>query len=200
MLEAERTDWPRAMAQRPASTGLARDAVGRIRSLRAAGHRRETHLRKIAALALLVVHGGITAGPLPIEGSYVARTLNGRAIPAELRLPVEDGDFRLFRLEQGVLHLGGGGRFTLYFRYYHQLVRRGTRPVVTPVLSESEVGTYTVKAGRLMLVPTKKKGARSRPTIAATISGEEIRASYLLQNGSGSERVALVLRRDASYW
>ena len=161
---------------------------------------RETQLQMIAELALLVLHGGIAAFPLTIEGSYVARTLNGRVLPAELRIPAAEGDYRLFRLEQGVLRLGAGGRFTLYFRYYHQLVRRGSRPIATPVLAESETGTYTVKANQLMLVPTKKKGARSRPTIVATISGEEIRASYLLENGSAKERVMLVLRRDASYW
>jgi hypothetical protein len=137
---------------------------------------------------------------LPIEGSYVARTLNGRALPAELRIPATAGDFRLFRLEQGVLRLSPSGHFTLYFRYYHQLVRRGTRPIATPVLSESEAGTYTFRNNQLMMVPAKKGGTGSRPTIAATISGEEIRASYLLENGSASERVALVLRRDASYW
>lgn len=160
----------------------------------------ETHLHKIAAVGLIILHGGVTALPLSIEGSYVARTLNGRALPAELRIPATEGDFRLFRLEQGVLRLSPDGRFTLYFRYYHQLVQRGTRPVVTPVLSASETGTYTAKANQLTLVPAKKKGARPRPTIAATLSGDEIRASYLLSDGSTQERVALVLRRDASYW
>jgi hypothetical protein len=67
-------------------------------------------------------------------------------------------------------------------------------------MSESEAGTYTVKAGQLMLVPDRKKGARSRPTIAATIAGEEIRASYLLADGITRERIALVLRRDESFW
>jgi hypothetical protein len=151
-------------------------------------------------MGLLVLHGGGAPLPLPVEGSYVAKTLNGRAIPAELRIPATAGDFRLFRLEQGVLRLSPGGRFTLYFRYYHQLVRRGTRPVATPVLSEAESGTFTAKANQLMLVPAKKKGARTRPTIAATISGDEIRASYLLENGTTRERVALALRRDASFW
>jgi hypothetical protein len=160
---------------------------------------RETQLEKIVALALVVLHGGATV-MAPIEGSYVATTLNGHALPADLRVPATAGDYRLFRLEQGVLRLSPGGRFTLYFRYYHQLVRRGTRPIVTPVLSESEAGTYTLKDHQLILVPSRKERTRSRPTIAATISGEEIRASYLLKNGSASGRVALVLRRDESYW
>jgi hypothetical protein len=160
----------------------------------------EAQLQRIAALGLLVLQGSVAALPPSIQGSYVARTLNGRALPAELRIPATAGDFRLFRLEQGVLRLSPGGRFTLHFRYYHQLVRRGTRPIATPVLSESERGTYAIRANQLMLVPAKRKSARSRPTIVATISGEEVRASYLLQNGSAQERVALVLRRDASYW
>jgi hypothetical protein len=138
------------------------------------------------------------AAPFGIEGSYVARTLNGRAIPAELRIAATQGDVRLFRLEQGVLTLSQGGRFTLYFRYYHQLVRQGAHPVTTPVLSDSEAGTYTLHAGQLTLTPAKKKNERARPTIAANITGDEIRASYLLQDTR--ERVTLVLRRDASYW
>lgn len=160
----------------------------------------ETHLYRIATLALLVAHGDGAPLSLPVEGSYVATTLNGRAVPTDLRLPATAGDFRLFRLEQAVLRLDARGRFTLYFRYYHQLVRRGARPVATPVLSESEVGTYSLRANQLTLVPVKKKGARSRPTIMATISGEEIKAFYVLQNGNTSERVTLVLARDASYW
>ena len=59
-----------------------------------------------------MLHGGNAPPPRPIEGSYVARTLNGRALPAELRIPATAGDFRLFRLEQGVLRLSAGGRFT----------------------------------------------------------------------------------------
>jgi hypothetical protein len=147
-----------------------------------------------------VLHGGVANVPSSIDGSYVARTMNGRPLPADLRIAVTEGDFRLFRLEQGVLRLSSGGRFTLYFRYYHQLVRRGARPTLTPVMSDSETGTYTLKMGKLVLTPAKKKGDRSRPTIAATIAGEEIRASYLLQNAGARERVTLVLRRDASYW
>jgi hypothetical protein len=162
--------------------------------------REETHLYRIAALALLVAHGEGALLSLPVEGSYVARTLNGRAVPTELRLAATAGDFRLFRLEQAVLRLDARGRFTLYFRYYHQLVRQGARPVATPVLSEAEAGTYTLRSNELTLVPAKKKGARSRPTIVATISGEEIKAFYMLQSGSTRERVTLVLARDASYW
>ena len=161
---------------------------------------RETQLQKIVALGLVALHGGVASLPLPIEGSYVATTLNGRVLPADLRIPAQAGDYRLFRLEQGVLRLSRGRRFTLYFRYYHQLVRRGDRPIVTPVLSESEAGTYTLKDKQLSLVPERKERARSRPTIAAIISGEEIRASYLLNNGIVRERVALVLRRDDHYW
>ena len=161
---------------------------------------REKQLQRIVALGLLIFHGGVAARPASIEGSYVATTLNGRALPADLVIPVTAGDFRLFRLEQGVLRLSPGGRFTLYFRYYHQLVRRGTRPVATSVVSASEAGTYTLKERQLILVPSRKKNARSRPTILATISGREIRASYVLDNGSTHERVALVLQRDERFW
>jgi hypothetical protein len=157
----------------------------------------ETRLHKILALTLFVLH---TRAVSPIEGSYVARTMNGRVLPADLHLPATGGDFRLFRLEQGVLRLSGSGRFTLYFRYYHQLVPRGTRPTSTPVLSDSETGTYKVQMGRMILTPAKKKGSGSRPPITATIAGDEIRASYLLQSGSSQQRVTLMLRRDASYW
>jgi hypothetical protein len=136
----------------------------------------------------------------PIEGSYVAQAMNGHALPADLRIPATGGDFRLFRLEQGVLRLGDHGSFTLYFRYYHQLVSRGSRPKSTPVLSDSETGTYKVQMGTMTLTPAKKKGARSRAPITATIAGEEIRASYLLQNGTSPQLLTLILRRDESYW
>jgi hypothetical protein len=147
-----------------------------------------------------VAHPGEAWNSPPLDGSYVAKTLNGRALPADLRLPATAGDFRLFRLEQAVLRLDPRGRFTLYFRYYHQLVRKGARPVATPVMSEAETGTYSLATKQLTLVPAKKKGTKARPTIQATISGEEIKAFYVLQNGSTREPVTLVLTRDASFW
>ena len=158
------------------------------------------NLRKLAAFGLLALHGVPLGSPLPIEGSYVANALDGYPLPADLRLPAVDGDFRLFRLEQGVLRLSSDGRFTLHFRYYHQLVRRGARPTRTPVLSDSESGTYKLNTGRLILTPERKKGARARPAIAATIAGQEITASYVLQSGGTERRVTLTMKRDGSFW
>jgi hypothetical protein len=135
-----------------------------------------------------------------LDGSYVAKTLNGRPVPADLRLPATGGDFRLFRLEEGVLRLDPAGRFTLHFRYYHQLVRRGKKPVRTPILSDSESGTYTLQKGTLILTPAKTMGAKQRPAISAVLAGEEIRANYVLEAGTSQERITLTLRRDASYW
>lgn len=135
-----------------------------------------------------------------MEGSYVVRTMNEHTLPAEIRIPTTAGNFRLFRLEQGVLTLKPGGRFTLHFRYYHQLVQRGARPTVTPVLSESETGTYSFRRDSLVLSPARKGGARSRPSIAATLIGDEIKASYLLTDRTLHRRVTLVLRRDPSFW
>ena len=149
---------------------------------------------------LLLFHAAILTLPLGIDGSYVANRMNGRELPTDLRIAASEGDFRLFRLEQGVLRLTKDGRFTLYFRYYHQLVRRGAKPTSTPVMSDSESGTYTSQAGQLTLTPTKKKGKKARPTITATIVGGEIRASYLLDSGGTQQRVTLLMQRDASYW
>ena len=154
-------------------------------------------MKRIFALGLLALHGGATHG---IEGSYVARTLDGRPLPAELHVQATAGNFRLFRLEQGVLRLSDDGRFTLYFRYYHQLVPRGGKPTSTPVLSDSESGTFTIHSGNLTLVPARKSGHKSRPSITATLAGDEIRAAYVLQSGGSQQRVTLTLRRDASFW
>lgn len=154
---------------------------------------------QIAAFWLIALHA-VAGSTSPVEGSYVAKTLNGRPLPADLRLPAQGGDFRLFRLEQGVLRLASGGRFTLYFRYYHQLVRRGKKPTSTPVMSDSESGTYKLQDGKMILTPAKKKGDRSRPAIAATIAGQAINASYVLETGTSHERVTLTLQRDSSFW
>ncbi len=161
---------------------------------------RLTNLRRFAALGLVALSGIGIGSSLPVEGSYVANTLDGHPLPADLRLPAVDGDFRLFRLEQGVLRLSSGGRFTLYFRYYHQLVRRGARPTTTPVLSDSESGTYKLEMGRMILTPSKKRGEKTRPAIPATITGQEITASYVLQSGGTERRITLTLKRDASFW
>lgn len=136
----------------------------------------------------------------PVEGSYVATSLNGQNMPAMLRLPAQGGDYRLFRLEQGVLRLSSGARFTLSFRYYHQLVHRGQRPVRTPVMSDSESGTYRREADKIILTPAKKPGEKARPIIPATLAGQQISATYLLQSGGSQERITLKLQRDSTYW
>jgi len=135
-----------------------------------------------------------------IEGSYVARTLNGRPVPTDLRIPMTAGDVRLFRLEQGVLHLGDDGRFTIHFRYHHQLVRRGDQPTYAPVMSDSESGTYKVNKGQIIFTPAKKKGARNRSPITASFAGNDIKATYVLQDATMHQPINLELRRDASFW
>jgi hypothetical protein len=147
---------------------------------------------------LLFTLGG--SARLPIEGSYLARTLNGRPVPTDLRIPVNSGDVRLFRLEQGLLRLSQSGRFTLYFRYHHQLVRKGSRPTSTPVMSDSESGTYRVTGGRIVFTPAKKKEAHGVSSITATIEGDEIRVTYLMQDAALRQPITLDLRRDASFW
>jgi hypothetical protein len=169
---------------------------------RSRGSRQEGILLKVVGLALLFTHAPHAASsPSPVEGSYVAQSLNGRAVPTDLRVPTTEGDFRLFRLEQAVLRLNGDHRFTLYFRYHHQLVRRGARPVMTPVMSESEEGVYTVRGTELSLIPGKQRGNARRPkTIAATIGSGRIRAQYVLQNGGAPERITLLLALDPTFW
>lgn len=154
-------------------------------------------MQHLFAVGMAVLLGGASRS---IEGSYLARTMNGQPIPAELHVAATAGNFRVFRLEQGLLRLTDDGRFTLYFRYYHQLVARGGKPTVTPVMSDSETGTFKVRAGNIVLTPTKKSGRKSRPSITATIMGDEIKASYLLQSGGTQQKVTLTLRRDASFW
>ena len=152
------------------------------------------------AIFLIGLWGMALTSSAPLEGSYVATSLNGQKVPANLRLPAQGGDFRLFQLEQGVLRLSSGGRFTLSFRYYHQLVHRGQRPIKTPVLSDSESGTYRLEGGKIILTPAKKPGEKPRPTIPATLSGQEINAAYLLQSGGSRERITLTLKRDPTFW
>jgi hypothetical protein len=160
----------------------------------------ETRLPLLIAIAITLLYGIHAPSAGSLEGSYVVRTLNGRSLPADLRVPVTMGDFRLYRLEQGVLTIAPGGRFTLHFRYYHQLVRRGQRPTATPVMSDSEVGTYRITRDTILFTSRRKKGSRSRAPISATVTGEVIKTNYLIKDGGSGQRVMLVLRRDASYW
>jgi hypothetical protein len=153
-----------------------------------------------AGLCCLAMNSGFSRPPSAIVGSYVTITLNGHALPADVRVPVTDGAFRLFTLEQGVLRLSSDGKFTLYFRYYHQLVRRGARPAPTPVMSDSEKGTYSFDGIRITLVPEKRRNGQSRPNIVAVLSGDELSASYVLRTNGSPQRIALLLHRDPRYW
>jgi hypothetical protein len=67
-------------------------------------------------------------------------------------------------------------------------------------MSDSESGTYSLSKSRLIFTPIKKKGSRTRSSIAATIEGEEIKATYVLQDATIRQPITLELRRDASFW
>jgi hypothetical protein len=179
-----------------AARTLPSQLAGFLNAQFASQHQR-TDLQTILALGVLALLGGAPSG---IDGSYLAHTMNGHVLPAELRVPVTAGNFRLFRLEQCVLRLSDDGQFTLHFRYYHQLVLRGGKPTSTPVKSESESGTFKARAGNIVFTPTRKGGRKAATSISATIVGDEIRASYVLQSGGSQQRVSLTLKRDASYW
>ena len=71
----------------------------------------------------------------------------------------------------------------------------------TPVLSDSERGTFKVESGTIILTPAKKKEGKSSYTpVTATVSGDQIKATYVVQSGNSHQRVTLTLRRDPSYW
>jgi hypothetical protein len=67
-------------------------------------------------------------------------------------------------------------------------------------MSDSESGTYSVNKDRLTFTPIRKKGSRGRTSIVATIKGNEITATYVLQDATIRQPITLELRRDASFW
>ena len=143
------------------------------------------------------------ATPQPVRvatGSYVAKSLDSRPLPAELRLPTSRGYYRWFRLDNALLRLRPGGNFTVSYTYYEQHLQVGKKPSGAKLYSETQMGAYVIRGSSITLVPVKPKTGRKPPPTTGQITPRGIVLPYDLREGESAKRHSLLLVLDPSYW
>jgi hypothetical protein len=152
-----------------------------------------------AALLLSLTAASQLAAQIAL-GSYVARSLDGRPLPVELRLATTRGYYRWLRLEETVLRLQAGGRFTVFYRYREQQVEIGKRPTGAAISSDTERGIFELSGDVITLRPALPKKGKRRPPTKGRLTRGRIILPYVLRDGPKLITHSLLLERDPSYW
>src|SRR4051812_7648525 len=134
------------------------------------------------------------------NGSYVAKSIDSRPLPAEFKLATTPGSYRWLRLNQAVLRLHSGGKFTVSYRYYEQQLPVGKRPAGAKLMTETQQGSYTVHGHSIMLNPAKRKTGNRPPKTAGEITSKRIVLPYNLRDGKVVKRHLLLLTLDPTYF
>ncbi len=133
-------------------------------------------------------------------GSYVAKSLDAKVLPAELRLATTPGYYRWYRLDEALLRLKPKGRFTVSYRYSEQHLPVGKRPSDPKLMTENQQGGYSLKDGAITLIPDKPKSGNRPPRMIGRATGKGIILPYDLRDGKAVKRHDLLLVFDPSYW
>lgn len=133
-------------------------------------------------------------------GSYAAKSLDSRPLPAELRLATTPGYYRWYRLDEALLRLKQKGRFTVTYRYYEQHLPVGKRPSDPKLMTDTQQGVYTLTNGAITLIPDKPKSGNRPPRTIGRLTGKGILLPYDLRDGKVVKRHYLLLVFDPSYW
>ena len=142
-----------------------------------------------------------THAPAGSSRTYVAKSLNRHALPSEVRVASNtSGYYHWLRLEQAVLRLEPNGRFTASFRYYHEHLKDSERPAPSPVLGESQHGTFSIKGSSITFVSHAPRNGKLPKPVTGTIRGDEIEVHYLVRDGQRWRDMMVLLERDPSYW
>jgi hypothetical protein len=142
----------------------------------------------------------VFAKSAPIAGSYVADRLDGRPVPAELRINSTRGYYRWLRLDQAVLRLQSNGRFTISARYDEQLVRIGKAPHAMTIKSESRQGRYSIAGNRITLIPNPTSSDKTPQPYVGTFQSGNVTVAINVKELTGARTVVLTFRRDGSFW
>lgn len=132
-------------------------------------------------------------------GTYVATSLNRRAIPAEERVSSSDGYYHWVKVERLILRLQADGRFSVSMRYYHEHLRPKARPTGSQLLDAANRGTYRVSGDQIVFTPASK-GGRSPKPVRGSLHGDHIEVTFRVQEGDHWRPMTVIALRDPSYW
>jgi hypothetical protein len=154
--------------------------------------------RLLPAFALSA--GLISSPAAPVAGSYVADRLDGRPVPAELRINSTRGYYRWLHLDQAVLRLQANGRFTISARYDEQLVRIGRMPHTPTIKSESRQGRYNIAGNRITLIPNPTSSDKVPQPYIGTFQSGIVTVAMNVKELTGARTIVVKFRRDGSFW
>jgi hypothetical protein len=171
-------------------------SFGAMHSHRHQGYAVNTEVRRGAAPALQLRRGVLER---PFDPVYLARTINGRPLPFEARMPTTTGAEHAVRVEMVALRLQREGRFDATVVYRRALVTHGN-PSYPPNMSDVAHGTYRLDpVGRLTLFPDPKTpSVRAREPWYGTLAADRVVLTRSIQEGRIARRFRIVLIRDPS--
>lgn len=160
---------------------------------------------KVSLQLLITLIFALSASPQSVRtgsiaGSYVAERMDGRPLPAELRVSSTRGYSRWLKLDQAVLRLQNNGRFTISARYDEQLVRLGRNPNGGQVKSETRQGRYTVVGDRITLTPFATASEKFPRPYSGKLQGAQMTVAIEIKEYSGPRSIVVLFRRDAAFW
>jgi hypothetical protein len=150
--------------------------------------------------ALALSAGVLSSRTAPVAGSYVADRLDGRPVPAELRINSTKGYYRWLMLDQAVLRLQADGRFTISARYDEQLVRIGRMPHAPTIKSESRQGRYIIAGNRITLFPNPTSSDKTPQPYVGTFQTRNVTVAINVKELTGARTIVVIFHRDESFW
>lgn len=139
------------------------------------------------------------AGASAETGTYVAKSLNRKALPAEERIATTEGYAHWVKVEQLILRLQPNGRFSVSIRYYHEHLHPKQRPAGSQLLDAANRGTYSVRGNEIVFSPAPKKG-RAPKLVSGELRGDQVEVKFRVREGDHWRPMTFVAVRDRSYW
>jgi hypothetical protein len=140
-----------------------------------------------------------TGGATIESGTYVAKSLNHKSLPAEERVSSTDGYSHWVKIERLILRLQADGRFTVSMKYYHEHLHPKERPAAAQLLDAANRGTFVVHGNEIIFSPTSKGGRAPKP-VSGELHGDQIEVRFRVREGDHWRPMTFVAVRDRSYW
>ena len=143
----------------------------------------------------------VSSSGAAVSGSYEATLVNRRPLPTNDRVDASPGYEHAVELDQMVLTLKTDGRFNAIVKYHQSMVRKREKAEVTPIMSASVRGKYTVNGTSIRFDPDPNaKGGRVKP-ITGTIAGRHIVLPIDYKGGTPLvRRFILELDKNDNIW
>lgn len=133
-------------------------------------------------------------------GTYVVRSVNGRAIPFADRLPAGPGYEHRATLSRAAVRLDPDGAFVLTAHYAHEHTTRSAPPSRVPAKDDAVRGRWTLRGTTLTLVPARSKRGRQAAPLVGQLVGGRLVLPYDVSTGITEGHYVFAAAYNRSYF